>query len=336
MIAMNLAVQALGVILQNAHRGLRAVLWELSIVFTLLKPAIDAVRVAGGAEQVEGSLMDPLVEMVFCKCSEMTFESIPGGFAQAVFLLDGGDWTSLAVASVVLSCISTAFTVTTIDFDLDTNKAKRGKNPEFHGYIPDTAAGRIMIFTLLFVYHSAHTLGNTFSMAVLAETNWIWLVAYLLADHCGLILYKLARGDLVYWIPGLGVSLSMLIRFAVKVITDFTGYAARNLPSVSALSPVVAYAYAQTTQGLLCGRYVHFRHPLELGGIYFFVNALKSLASWFVAAALYSRYFPAATTEIGLVAGMNTSAGNYSGFLNSTGANVTGAISAFAQAFQGI
>ena len=90
---------------------------------------------------------------------------------------------------------------------------------------------------------------------------------------------------------------------------------------------------------LLCGRCVHFRHPLELGGIYFFVNALKSVASWFVAAALYSRYFVAGTTELGLVAGMN--AANYSAFINSTGANstaanATGAISAFAPAFQSI
>ena len=83
------------------------------------------------------------------------------------------------------------------------------------------------------------------------------------------------------------------------------------------------------------------RHPLELGGVYFFVNALKSVASWFVAAALYSRYFVTGTTELGLVAGMNTSAANYSGFVNSTGANSTaanaiGAISAFAPAFQSI
>ena len=79
---------------------------------------------------------------------------------------------------------------------------------------------------------------------------------------------------------------------------------------------------------------MHYRNPLELGGIYFFVNALKSVASWFIAAALYSRYFVAGTTQVGLVAGMNTSAANYSGFLNSTGANstgasATGAVSAF-------
>jgi hypothetical protein len=73
-------------------------------------------------------------------------------------------------------------------------------------------------------------------MAVLAQTNWVWLAVYLLADHCGLIIYKLARGDLVYWIPRAGVPLSMLIRFGVKVITDFTGYACR-LQSVLGFRP---------------------------------------------------------------------------------------------------
>jgi hypothetical protein len=210
MIAMNLAVQALLVIVQLSHLGLRAVLRELSIVFLLLKPAIDAIRVAGGDERVEGAAFDPLTEMMFGKASELTFESILGGLAQTIFLLDGGDWTTSAVVSVILSCISTAFTVTTIDFDLDTNKGQRRSNPEFYGYVPDTSARRFIVFVLLFLYHSAHALGNTFSMAVLAQTSWVWLVAYLLADHCGLILYKLARGDLVYWIPGLGVSVSML------------------------------------------------------------------------------------------------------------------------------
>jgi hypothetical protein len=189
---------------------LRAVWWELTVVFSLLKPAIDAIRVARGDERVDGAPLDPLAEMTFGKLSEMTFESIPAGLAQAIFLLDGGDWTTLAVASVVLSCISTAFTATTVDFDIDTNKGYRGTNAEFYGYIPDSSSGHFRVFVLLFVYHSAHALGNTFNMAVLAQTNWVWLMAYLLADHCGLILYKLVRGDLVYWVPGLGISLSML------------------------------------------------------------------------------------------------------------------------------
>jgi hypothetical protein len=91
------------------------------------------------------------------------------------------------------------------------------------------------------------------------------------------------------------------------------------------------------TMFCFCGRCVHFRGPLELGGIYFFVNALKSVASWFVAAALYSRYYVAGTTELRLGSGMNASAANHSAFLNSTGANftaanATGSASAFALA----
>jgi hypothetical protein len=192
----------------------------------------------------------------------MTFESIPGGLAQAVFLLDGGDWTTSAVVSVCLSCISTAFTVTTMDFDLDTNKGSRSKNPEFYGYMPDTAAGRFTVFMLLFVYHSALTLGNTLSMAVLARTSWLWLAAYLLADHYGLILYKLARGDLVYWIPGFGVSLSVLARFMVKVIVDFTGYTrSHRTPWFAYSHRPLAYAYAQTTRRSLFGKCAHSRHP---------------------------------------------------------------------------
>ncbi len=80
-----------------------------------------------------------------------------------------------------------------------------------------------MDFALLFLYHTVWSLGKTFSMAVLAQTNWLWLVVYLLSDHCGLILYKLARGDLIYWIAGFGWPLSLLARFVVKVVTDFTG-----------------------------------------------------------------------------------------------------------------
>jgi hypothetical protein len=117
----------------------------------------------------------------------MTFESIPGGLAQAIFLLDGGDWTTVAVVSICFSCISTAFTATTLAYDLDTNRGRRHRNPEFYGYVPDTSAARIGVFVLLFLYHSAHALGNTFSTAVLARTNLLWLAVYLLADNCGLI-----------------------------------------------------------------------------------------------------------------------------------------------------
>ena len=72
---------------------------------------------------------------------------------------------------------------------------------------------------------------------------------------------------------------------------------------------------------MLRGRCVHFRHPFELGGIYFLVNALMNVASWFVAAALYSLYFPGERTE--LVAPDDTFMAYNSTVINSTDANST-------------
>ncbi len=225
LITVNLAVQAIAVMVQTAHRGWRVVLWEISILLSLLKPGIDAIRVAGGEERIEGAPFDPFGEMIICKCCELTFESIPGGLAQAIFVLNGGNWTAAAVVSVFLSNFSTAFTATVLTYDLDMNAGNRKNNPQFYGYIPDTTGERVLVFALLFSYHSAWTLGKTFSMAVLAQTNWMWLVAYLIADHFCFIIYKLARGDLIYWVPGIGVPVSLLARFVVKVIVDFTGCA---------------------------------------------------------------------------------------------------------------
>ena len=62
----------------------------------------------------------------------------------------------------------------------------------------------------------------------------------------------------------------------------------------------------------------------ELGGGYFFVNALVSVCSWFAAAAVYVRYSLAEATELALRAGMNTSMANYSALVSSTGASSSG------------
>jgi hypothetical protein len=142
---------------------------------------------------------------------------------------------------------------------------------------------------------------------------------YLLSDHCGLILFKLARGDLIYWLPGLGWPISIFGRFLVKVITDFTGYAISVFP-----------ATGLTTRGLIFAvrcSFIHFRHPLELGGIYFFVNALMNVASWFVAAALYSVYYPAWANALAYGANDSTAESmvNSTYSANFAGANSTGA-----------
>ncbi len=90
-------------------------------------------------------------------------------------------------------------------------------------YVPDSTRRRALTFLLLFVYHSAHTLGKTCAVALLAQVSWIFVVAYTVVDHVAFQLYKLMRGDFIYSAPGIGGPLSSLCRFIAKVVTDFTG-----------------------------------------------------------------------------------------------------------------
>ena len=99
-------------------------------------------------------------------------------------------------------------------------------------YVPDSTRRRALTFFLLFVYHSAHTLGKTCAVALLAQVSWISVVVYTVVDHVLFQLYKLMRGDFIYWMPGVGGSLSSLARFGTKVVVDFTGSSHMILASI--------------------------------------------------------------------------------------------------------
>jgi hypothetical protein len=132
MILVTLALQIVIVVIQNAHRGPVAVFNEVLLVLSLCKAGVDALRVARGEGHVAGAPIDPFTEMIMCKVLEMVFESIPGGLVQAIIVLYGGV-TTAALLSILLSCLSTAFTATMVAYDLDTNAAKRKLSPEFYG-----------------------------------------------------------------------------------------------------------------------------------------------------------------------------------------------------------
>jgi hypothetical protein len=63
---------------------------------------------------------------------------------------------------------------------------------------------------------------------------------------------------------------------------------------------------------------------MELGGIYFFVNALMNILSWLVAAALYSLYYPAVVAEPAHGVNVSTLVFTVNFSANVTGANFTG------------
>ncbi|GMI33432.1 hypothetical protein TeGR_g8521, partial [Tetraparma gracilis] len=91
MVGANLAWQTLIVYVQS--QGLKknrwkTMLFEMLTVVSLVKPGVDAYRVASGAEQLPGAAISPLMEMICTKTGELFFEAIPGLVLQLVALLN--------------------------------------------------------------------------------------------------------------------------------------------------------------------------------------------------------------------------------------------------------
>ena len=137
--------------------------------------------------------------------------------------------------------LTTAFTSTTIAFDLDTNPKKRSFAPAFYGYVPDGNKARLKVFLLMFLVKIAHVMSTSMGMTFLFTISPSSAYAYLAASMGAFLLYRACRGDLHYWVPLEGKTgwfVSVLARLNVKIIADFTA----------------------------C---IHFRHPKELGGLYY-------------------------------------------------------------------
>jgi hypothetical protein len=130
LIGASLAMQVLLCVIQTKHLGRKAVAWEVFLVLSLAKPGVDAVRVGSGSEQITGAPLDPYTEMMMGKAFELAFESGAGAALQAAVVLSGY-WSTAAVVSVGISCLTTGFLTAMITFEWDTSPAKRRKVRNF-------------------------------------------------------------------------------------------------------------------------------------------------------------------------------------------------------------
>ena len=111
----------------------------------------------------------------------------------------------------------------------------------------DTAASKARCFCVLFVVHLVQILLRTATLSLLAATRGWFAAVYLVGDLVVMVAYKAVRRDVVSWVPRIGVLLSLLWRFVAKVFTDSTS----------------------------C---VQFRHPFDLGGLYYCLNVFLGQA----------------------------------------------------------
>jgi hypothetical protein len=258
LIVANLSCQLLLVYVQNIKKPLTVFLKEAGIVLSCFKPGVDAFRVLRCVDDDPLLTMHPLMEMNICKGCEIAIEAIPSSVIQCAILLRSPTKSSVAIFSLTMSVLSTAYTATSIFYDIDTSLLHRQRNPTMWGAIPDTDRG--IVFVTLILISAFQMAVKVLSCSLLAIISIYGLIAWLSVDIVIHLMYKILRRDFVYFVPGTrGVvkyAFSFANRAIMKIIADFTSL-------------------------------LNARVATEMGGIYFSVNmVLNHLRCW-IAAAIF-------------------------------------------------
>ena len=147
-----------------------------------------------------------------------------GSILQTSMYLKATEKTTSAAVSLFISAASTAYTSATLSYDFDTSVSKRRDSPKMYGYMPDE--GRSQVFLLMFLLSLLQVATKVFATALLALTNFNWLVIWLASDMGLFFLYKIARRDLIYFVPLVGwtkFAMAVFQRFTLKVVSDYSG-----------------------------------------------------------------------------------------------------------------
>jgi hypothetical protein len=186
------------------------------------------------------------------KVIEMFAEAIPGVIIQLMAIATSGNEVSRAAwLSLSVSALTTGFASATISYDFDTDPVKREQVPDFYGYVPANSTKRSITFVTMMFFSAGMLVIRCMTIVVLGLLGGKWVSLYVGADLCIYLLLKMLRGDFWYWAPVGGnaeIFVSTVLRVLIKVVTDFTSI-------------------------------VQFRHPNEVGGIYWMFGFVLTMGS---------------------------------------------------------
>jgi hypothetical protein len=258
----SIGIQMLVVWGQNKKLGVKRVLREWFPILIGFKPAVDAYRVAKGEKQEAGQATDALTELSVMKMVEMFAEAIPGVIIQLMAIATSdGDVADAAWVSLSVSALTTGYASATISYDYDTDPVKREQVSDFYGYVPANPTKRSITFVSMMLFSTCMLLIRCMTIVVLGLLGGRWVFLYVGTDLLLYLLVKILRGDFWYWLPLGGnaeIMSSIVARVLVKVVTDFTSI-------------------------------VHFRHPNEVGGMYWTFGFVLTMGSLPVAIVLAKR-----------------------------------------------
>jgi hypothetical protein len=164
----------------------------------------------------------PLIaENSYAKGIEVFAEAGPAAFLQMYLLLLAAHPTYLQYASIVLSIATAAFTIASIDYNLDTDPKLRLGEPRFYGFVPDRSGDRAKIFAVMFLNSFTQMAALAISTASLAHIDPnIAMGAW--CGRCAMVYaVKLARRDLSYFLPIRGLPGIVVAAFLERPATMF-------------------------------------------------------------------------------------------------------------------
>ena len=109
-------------------------------------------------------------------------------------------------------------------YDMDTSPVKRRQSPKLWGMIPDE--GRGVVFVVMVMLSTFQMISKVFSTALLAATNSLLLVLWIMIDMAAYLIYKICKKDLTYFVPLEGAVkhfAAFFTRIVVKILVDYTG-----------------------------------------------------------------------------------------------------------------
>ncbi|GMH54038.1 hypothetical protein TL16_g01592 [Triparma laevis f. inornata] len=251
MISVCFGLQTIMIVVNKYGGGFKVLGVELSILLSGCKPAFDAYAVASGAQRKHYATFDPFTEMTGARIIELFAENIPMSILQILSIIDQGSVSSTVLISLIISCLCAGFSSASVTLDYDVSPSNRVGEKDFYGFIPDSATRRFLMLTLL-IFQSALLLvirSTAFAFLILLGSRYVWL--FVACDLGLYLLCKVARKDFLYWAPvkgTMGVFCAFIMRSIIKCVTDFTGI-------------------------------MQFRHPQELGGMYWTFNMFVAIST---------------------------------------------------------
>jgi hypothetical protein len=228
-LALNLILQVALCVVQN-YRSPAQMWQEIGYSLILLKPGLEVVRVLFGHKQALHQTFPPLQENSYSKCIEVAAEALPAAVCQLFFYLRTTDPTALQLASIVVSIFTTAVTVASVDFNLNTDPrtlaTEHGLVVRYYGLVPDGSIAEFCMFVVMVCCSFTQMAVVALGTALMADYDMRFAIGVWAVRYGSTYIVKLVQSDLSYFVPIRGIAGHLVTwcfaRPFVMMVSDFT------------------------------------------------------------------------------------------------------------------